>query len=77
MKSISLKLQDKILHDTETLLGYLKTSRNKYINEAVAFYNQHHKRKLLEEQLVRESAIVAAESMEVLAEFELLEDGND
>lgn len=74
MKSISLKLQDHILHETEALLEHLQTSRNKYINEAVAFYNQHHTRKLLEKQLAKESALVAKDSMKVLAEFEQLED---
>lgn len=74
MKSISLKLQDQILHETEALLEHLKTSRNKYINEAIEFYNQHHKRKLLEEQLAIESKIVSMDSMNILQEFEGLED---
>ena len=74
MKSISLKLQDQILEETEKLLEHLKTSRNKYINEAIEFYNQYQKRKLIEEQLIKESKIVASDSMEVLEEFESLED---
>jgi predicted transcriptional regulator len=74
MKSISLKLQDQILEETEKLLEHLKTSRNKYINEAIEFYNQYQKRRLIEEQLIKESKIVASDSMEVLEEFESLED---
>lgn len=74
MKSISLKLQDQILNETEALLEHLKTSRNKYINEAIEFYNQYHRRKLLEEQLTRESKIVSTDSMNILQEFESLED---
>lgn len=74
MKSISLKLQDQILAETESLLQHLKTSRNKYINEAVAFYNQHQRRKLIEEQLIKESRLIAEDSMQVLSEFESLED---
>lgn len=74
MKSISLKLQEQILHETEFLLEHLKTSRNKYINEAIEFYNQHHKRKLIEEQLAKESKLVSEDSMNILREFERLED---
>lgn len=74
MKSISLKLQDQILHETESLLKHLKTSRNKYINEAVDYYNDYHKRKLLEEQIVKESILVSEDSMSILAEFEKFED---
>jgi len=40
----------------------------------LAFYNQHQKRKLLEAQLHRESELVMEDSMQVLAEFEALED---
>lgn len=74
MKSISLKLQEPILQETENILEHLKTSRNKYINEAVEFYNKYQKRKLIEEQLTKESKLVAADSMVVLKEFEALED---
>ena len=74
MKSISLKLQEQILLETESLLEHLKTSRNKYINEAIEFYNQYHKRKLIEEQLAKESKLVSEDSMNILKEFERLED---
>ena len=74
MKSISLKLQDQILQETETLLEHLKTSRNKYINQAVDYYNEYHKRKLLEEQIIKESEMVSEDSMKVLSEFEKFED---
>jgi predicted transcriptional regulator len=74
MKSISLKLQDAIFKESEQLSDLLKTSRNKYINEALAFYNAFQKRKLLEEQLHRESELVAADSMEILGTLEAFED---
>jgi len=74
MKSISLKLKDHIFDETESLLEHLKTSRNKYINEAVKYYNDFHKRKLLEEQIAKESRLVSEDSMEVLSQFESLED---
>lgn len=74
MKSISLKLQEQILTETETLLQQLNTSRNKYINEAIEFYNNHHKRKLIEKQLIKESKLVSEDSMKILSEFEKLQD---
>ena len=74
MKSISLKLKEQIFEETENLLDSLNMSRNKYINEAIEFYNRYQKRKLIEEQLKKESAIVSDDSMEVLKEFEALED---
>lgn len=74
MKSISLKLHDRILQETERILSKLNTSRNKYINEAVEFYNNYQKKQLIEAQLEKESKLVAQDSMEVLGEFESIED---
>lgn len=74
MKSISLKLREEILLETDTLLEKLDKSRNKYINEALDFYNRYQKRKLIEAQLAEESALVSEESLRVLEEFEALED---
>ena len=74
MKNLSLKLQDAIFSETEALVGLLKKNRNAYMNEALAFYNRYQKRRLLAEQLRRESAMVADSSMEVLSEFEVLDD---
>lgn len=74
MKNISLKLQETIYEETETILLSLKQSRNSYINEAIEFYNRLQKRNLLKRQLEKESKLVAEDSMRVLKEFELLED---
>jgi hypothetical protein len=49
-------------------------NRNKYINEALEFYNKLQKRSLLAKQLDKESRLVSAESLSVLAEFEALGD---
>lgn len=73
MKTLSLKLEDQIFLETESLISKVKISRNRYINEAVEYYNKHNKRKLLENQLRKESKLVSAESMKVLGEFELLD----
>lgn len=74
MKSLSLKLQDAIFSETEMLAGTLKKNRNAYMNDALAFYNRYQKRRLLAAQLRRESALVADSTLEVLAEFEAIED---
>jgi len=73
MKTLSLKLDDQIYNETDELLGKIKKSRNRYINEAVQYYNRIQNEKLLEEQLEKESKLVSEESMKVMAEFEKLE----
>jgi DNA modification methylase len=52
------------------ILSNSKNSRNRYINEAIAYYNNIQKRLLLEKVLQYESQAVAVSSMEVLKEFE-------
>ncbi|NEN22645.1 hypothetical protein G3O08_03885 [Cryomorpha ignava] len=76
MKSISVKLHEPILKETEKILDHLKISRNKYINDAMEFYNKYQKRKRIEEQLTKESKLVAADSMNVVKEFEALGECN-
>ena len=70
MKKVLLKLDDSTYSETEIILTQLKKPRNRYINEAVAFYNKHQKRQLLEKKLYVESRLVKEESMKVLKEFE-------
>lgn len=74
MKNLSLKLEDDIFQETEHIISKVKKNRNRYINEAVEFYNRLNKRRLLSEQLGKESKIVEQDPMEVLAEFEKLFD---
>jgi len=74
-KNLSLKLQDEVFEETERVLRRVKRPRNAYINEAIHFYNKLIARRLLKNKLVRESDIVAADSMAVLEEFEKFEEG--
>jgi hypothetical protein len=74
MKNLSLKLEDGIFQETEKILTKVKKNRNRYINDAIEFYNRLHKRKLLSHQLGKESKFVSKDSMEILAEFEKLND---
>jgi len=76
MKTLSLKLDDNIFDETENLLTKVKKSRNRYINEAVDYYNRINKRNLIARKLAKESRIVKKESLMVLSEFEALQDEN-
>ena len=73
-KVLSLKLQDEVFRETEEILRKSRKPRNAYFNEAINLYNKLQKRKILKRQLARESALVAADSLEVLKAFERLED---
>lgn len=73
MKTVSLKIDDTILGDTEKILSSVRISRNKYINEAIEYYNKVQKRKILEMKLKAESDLVKIDSLKVLSEFEIIE----
>jgi predicted transcriptional regulator len=74
MKTLSLKLDDNIFDETEDVLTKVKKSRNRYINEAVDYYNRIYKRNLIARKLAKESRLVKKESLAVLSEFESLHD---
>lgn len=76
MKNISLKVEDSIFRETEKILSKIKKPRNRYINEAIAYYNKLQKRLLIEKRLKKESELVKNDSMTVLKEFEDLDYGN-
>ena len=75
-ENLSLKLKDDVFKETEKIVNKLDTSRNAYINDAVEFYNKLMARKLTKAKLVRESGAVYRTSLDVLKEFEKLEDDN-
>jgi hypothetical protein len=74
MKSISLKVNEPVFQEMEKILENVQVSRNKYINEAIEYYNALQDRLLLEIQLLQESSLVSEDSMAVLHEFEAIED---
>jgi len=76
MKTLSLKLDEKIYNETEEIVTKMKLARNRYINEAVNLYNTYNKRKLLKAKLVKESKLTMPDSMTILLEFEKLMDEN-
>jgi hypothetical protein len=74
MKNLSLKMDDSVFNETEKITDRISKNRNRYINEAVQFYNLLQKRRIISRQLQQESKLVQEESMKVLAEFEKLQD---
>jgi predicted transcriptional regulator len=74
MKTLSLKLDQIIFEETEELLKKINKPRNRYINEALAYYNKLQKSRITAKLLALESKLVAEESMNVLKEFENLDD---
>ena len=76
MKSLSLKLDDKVFEETEEMTVALNLARNMYINEAIDMYNLFNKRKLLKKKLAVESKLTSKDSRIILEEFEKLMDEN-
>ena len=70
MKTVSLKIDDSIFGETEKILSKIKKPRNRYINDAIDFYNRIQKRAILEKKLKKESDLVKTDSMDVLRDFE-------
>jgi hypothetical protein len=70
MKTVSLKIDDSIFNETELILSRVKMPRNRYINEALAYYNRVQKRQMLEKKIKSESALVQNDSLSILHEFE-------
>jgi len=70
MKNVSLKIDDSIFGETEKILSRIKKPRNRYINEAIDYYNRLQRRLLLEKRLKKESELVKNDSMTILKEFE-------
>lgn len=73
MKTVSLKIDDSIFGETEKILSTVKIPRNRYINEAIDFYNKIQKRQILEKKLKIESNLVKEVSMSVLSDFESID----
>jgi predicted transcriptional regulator len=70
MKNVSLKIDDSIFGETEKILSKIKKQRNRYINEAIDYYNKLQRRLILEKTLKKESELVKEDSMTVLKDFE-------
>jgi len=73
MKTVSLKIDESIFVETEKILSSISIPRNRYINEALEYYNKIQKRQLLEQKLKKESELVKKDSMNILKDFEDLD----
>ncbi len=73
MKIVSLKIDDSIFGETEKILSNMSIPRNRYINDAIDYYNKVQKRQLLEKRLKIESSLVKNESLNVLSDFEKID----
>ena len=73
MKTVSLKIDDSIFGETEKILSTIRIPRNRYINEALEYYNQVQKRQILEKKLKAESELVQKDSMNILKDFEKID----
>lgn len=60
MKSILLKIDDKLFEEAEIYVKKLNVSRNSFIKEAIASYTKTLSRKEWEEQIRREVEILKA-----------------
>lgn len=70
MKTVSLKIDDSIFGETEKILSKISIPRNRYINEALDYYNKVQRRQILEKRLIIESELVKKDSMQILKDFE-------
>jgi hypothetical protein len=73
MKTVSLKIDDSIFGETENILSRIKIPRNRYINEALAYYNKLQRRQLLEKRLKSDSDLVKNDSIKILKDFERID----
>ncbi|HVW13411.1 MAG TPA: hypothetical protein VHB54_06315 [Mucilaginibacter sp.] len=54
MKSILLKLDDKLFEETDKYVKSEKTSRSSYIKTAIEQYNKWQRKKALEDKITKE-----------------------
>jgi hypothetical protein len=73
-KALSLKLRDDVFARVEKITRQAHIPRNTYINRALDFYTSYNERKLLGRQLRKESFMVRENSVEILYDFEKMED---
>jgi len=73
MKTLSLKLDEAIFNETERILTRINKPRNRYINEAIEYYNKIQRNQILEKKLKIESNMVKEDSMNILNEFEKID----
>lgn len=76
MNAISMKIDEPVLEEVSHFVKLRKISRNAYFNEAIKAYNALERRREIREKLHKESAMVAADSLAMLKEMEMIVDWN-
>jgi len=73
MKSILLKIDDKLFEETDKQVKAKRTTRSSYIKTAIEQYNKWQAKKALEEQIVKEVQLLKQfdPDKELKEEFEL------
>ncbi len=72
MKTLSLKLDRDVFEETEAIIKDKKVPRNRYINQALEFYNKYQKRKKLSAEFAEASDLSKESSSVIMAEFDAL-----
>ncbi|PZX49380.1 hypothetical protein [Algoriphagus chordae] len=72
MKTLSLKLDKEIFEETEAIIKDKKVARNRYINQALEFYNRYQMRKKLSAEFGEASDLSKESSSVIMAEFDAL-----
>lgn len=72
MKSILLKLDDKLFEETDKQVKAERTSRSNYIKTAIEQYNKWQKKKAIEAQIAREVELLKQHDpdRELIRDFE-------
>ena len=73
MTTVSLRLPDDLLKETENRAKVLRIPRAEYIRRAIAAMNQEVLAQKRREHLIKLSRRIGSESMKVNAEFEAIE----
>lgn len=74
MKTLSLKLDEELFEETEKLIKQKGVARNRYINDALDFYNRFQKRREMAEAFKNTAELVKNSSMLINEEFDHLMD---
>jgi hypothetical protein len=70
MKTVSFKIKDSIFEETERILSRIKEPRNRYLNEALEYYNRFQKRLILGVKSKNEPDNAKTDSLTLLEDFD-------
>lgn len=78
MKTVRIRLESLHLEEMDKIIKEKGISRDQYINQALSFYNQYHKRKKLSKSFEMATKLVSESSMTSNSELDqLIDEGLD